>query len=112
MSDQDSLEMALDGLIKAVRYAEDIGEDELAREVSALYQKLADVSPEEHWDDVYRYKVYGNDIYEVVKDTDGVFIFDKEGVSQGIKVYATEDGRDRLKNISKISEVEILSEKN
>lgn len=110
MSDQDSLEKALDGLINAVRYAEDIGEDELAREISTLYQELGKVSPEEHWDDVYQYRVYGDDMYQVLEDTEGVFMFDEEGVSQGFEIYATEDGRDRLKNRSKVSEVELLDE--
>lgn len=41
MTDKDSLEKALDGLINAVEYAEDIGEDELSREISELYQSLA-----------------------------------------------------------------------
>lgn len=113
MSDQDSLENALDGLIDAVRYAEDIGEHELARKISTLYQELGEVSPDEHWDDVYRYKVYGDDdMYEVLEDTEGVFMFDEEGVSQGFEIYATEDGRDRLDNKSMVSEIERLDKEN
>lgn len=52
MKEEDpDLEDALDGLIAATHYAEEIGEDELAKEISSLYQDLGRVAPDDHWDE-------------------------------------------------------------
>jgi len=47
----EGLERALDGLIAAVDYAEDIGERELSRRIAACYQALGEAAPAEHWED-------------------------------------------------------------
>lgn len=49
-SEEPDLEDALDGVIAATNYAEEIGEDEIAKELGRLYQDLGRVAPEEHWD--------------------------------------------------------------
>ncbi|WP_020222525.1 hypothetical protein [Halarchaeum acidiphilum] len=46
-----ALEHALDGLIAAVDYAEDIGENELSRRIASCYQALGEAAPTDHWED-------------------------------------------------------------
>lgn len=50
IKDNPDLEDALDGLIHAVRYAESIGEDDIASDAASCYQALGAAAPEEHWD--------------------------------------------------------------
>lgn len=109
MSDQDSLENALDGLIDAVEYAEDIGEHELAKEISSLYQELGRRSPDEHWDDVYKCRVMGDNLQEVVEEVDEAMSFE-ESVDNEIEVHATSDAISRLENHNNVSDVEVTEE--
>lgn len=109
MSDQDSLEDALDGLIDAVEYAEDIGEHELAKEISGLYQELGRRSPDEHWDDVHKCRVTGDNLREVVEEVDEVMSFE-DSVDNEIEVHATEDAISRLEDHDNISDVEVTEE--
>lgn len=109
MSDQDSLKDALDGLIDAVEYAEDIGEHELAREISALYQKVGRKSPDEHWDPVYKCRVTGREVHNAVEEVEEAMILeDQDGDT--IEVHATSDAISELENKENISDVEVLEE--
>ena len=44
------LEDALDGLIAAVNYTDEIGCVELSNEIAELYQRLGGMAPSEHWE--------------------------------------------------------------
>lgn len=46
------LEKALEGLIHASEYAGSIGEHAFARHLAQMYQEMARVSPDEHWDEI------------------------------------------------------------
>lgn len=48
----ENLSEVLDGLVEAAKYAEDIGEPELAEEISECYQELGRAAPDEHWEGV------------------------------------------------------------
>ncbi|MFC6964981.1 hypothetical protein [Halocatena marina] len=45
------LEDALDGLIAAVRYTDDIDEVDLSRRIASCYQEVGKKAPKEHWED-------------------------------------------------------------
>lgn len=109
MSDQNSLESALDGLVEAIKYAEDIGEYELAKDISSLYQELGRRSPDDHWDNVYKCIVTGVNIQEVVEDVDEAVNF---GESEGDKVelHATSDAISELEDHDDIVSVDIVDE--
>lgn len=107
MSDQDSLQDALDGLINAVEYAESIEENELARDISSLYQELGRVSPDEHWNKVYHCRVFGSDLQRVLERNENAML--QEKVSEGVfELYTTADGIEDLRSLDKVSEVEVV----
>lgn len=108
MSDEDSLQDALDGLISAVEYAESIGERELAREISSLYQEVGRVSPDEHWNEVYYCRVSGTNLQRVLEQNESTML--RENVSEGVfELYTTADGIEDLRSSSEVSEVEMLN---
>lgn len=49
-AEEPDLEEALDGVIAATKYAEEIGEDEISRKLGRIYQELGKAAPEDHWD--------------------------------------------------------------
>lgn len=110
MSDQDSLEDALDGLMDAVEYAESIEENELARNISSLYQELGRVSPDEHWDEVHYCRVSGSNLERVLEQNENVML--QEKVSEGVfEFYTTDDGIEDLRDRSEVSELEVVEDR-
>lgn len=110
MSD-DNLEDALDGLFDTVSYLEDIGEHELAREVGDLYQRVAKASPNEHWDEVQRYVVFGDDVVDVIEDTEGAMLFDEGAIDASIGLYATSDAVDTLRESDEVERIKVDSDR-
>lgn len=109
MSDETSdLEDALDGLIDASNYAEDIGEFELSRDIARLYQELAKASPNEHWDTIYTYRVEFNSDAD-----DGLesnlhpehYFFVEEISSDVLELMATEDQAGAIADLSVVEAV-------
>lgn len=49
MDDSERLEAALDGLWMAGRYAEEHVDEEVAQQISSLYQVVGQESPDDHW---------------------------------------------------------------
>ena len=109
MSGQDSLGDALDGLIDAVKYAEDIGEQELAREISSLYQELGRKSPDEHWDPVYKCRVAGNAVHNIVKQIEGAMMLEEQE-GDSVEAYATSVAISDLESREDVSDVEVLDD--
>lgn len=104
---QESLNEALNGLINAVEYAEDIGEDELAREISSMYQTLSARSPEQHWDDVKEYTVHGTEnATNIIDDIEGAHLFDKGFRRNGLGIYATKEAVSEIEESPEVKRIE------
>lgn len=88
-----SLENALDGLLDAVEYAEQINEDQLADELSELYQRVADKAPDDHWNRLQAYQLRSDDLMEIQEQFD--IVVTKKTSTEAV-VYLTRQQKERI----------------